>query len=122
MAGATVVLDLNDRGRVALGERIGPSAARVEGDVTSATDTSYSLRVKSVVYMNGQSNIWSGEALTVSSSLISQATQRTFSRSRTTLLSAGLVAALALLIKSTNLVGNGSASSGGNPPPPGGGT
>lgn len=118
VAGTTVVLDLNDRGRVALGDQIGPSATVVEGQVTSASDSAYSLRVSSVSYLNGQSNRWSGEPLTVPVSLVSQATQRTFSRSRTALLSAGAVAALAILIKSTNLVGGGSNSSRGNPPPP----
>ena len=119
-SGATVVLDLNDRGRVALGGLIGPSAKTVEGQVASATDSSYSLHVSSVSYLNGQSNRWSGEPLTVPTSLVSQAKQRTFSQGRTMLLGAAAVAALALLIKSTNLIGNSSGGSGGNPPPPGG--
>lgn len=119
-AGTTVVLDLNDRGRVALGEQIGPSATTVEGQVAAANDTSYSLRVSSVSYLNGQSNRWSGEPLTVPTSLVSQAKLRTFSRSRTALLGAAAVAALAILIKSTNLIGNSSGGDKGTPPPPGG--
>jgi hypothetical protein len=119
-SGSTVVLDLNDQGRVALGELIGPSAATVEGQVASANESSYSLRVSSVSYLNGQSNRWSGEALTVPANLVSQAKQRTFSRSRTALLGAAAVAALALLIKSTNLIGGGSGGDKGDPPPPGG--
>ena len=118
--GTTVVLDLNDRGRVALGDQIGPSAATVEGLVASANDTSYSLRVSAVSYLNGQSNRWSGEPLTVPANLVSQAKLRTFSRSRTTLLGVAAAAALALLIKSTNLIGNSSGGDKGNPPPPGG--
>lgn len=117
-AGTTVVLDLNDRGRVVLGDAIGPSARTVEGQVASASDSSYSLRVNSVSYLNGQSNRWSGEPLTVPVSLVSQASQRAFSRSRTALLGAGAVAALAILLKSTNLVGGGSSTDRNGPPTP----
>ena len=117
-AGSTVVLDLNDRGRVSLGDQIGPSARTIEGEVASASDSSYSLRVRSVSYLNGQSNRWSGEPLTVPVSLVSQATQRSFSRSRTALLSAAAAVALAVILKSTNLVGGGSSNGGDNPPPP----
>jgi hypothetical protein len=120
VAGATVVLDLNDRGRVVLGDQIGPSATKVEGEVASASDSLYSLRVNSVSYLNGQSNRWSGEPLSVPVNLISQTTQRSFSRGRTTLLGVATAAALAVLITSTNLIGNASGGEKGNPPPPGG--
>ena len=119
-AGTALVLDLNDRGRVVLGDQIGPSATKIEGDVASASDSAYSLRVSSVSYLNGQSNRWSGEPLTVTANLVSQVKQRTFSRSRTALLGVAAAAALAVLLKSTNLIG--SASDGGEvgkPPPPG---
>lgn len=119
-AGTTVVLDLNDRGRVILGDQIGPSATKVEGEIASASDSLYSLRVNSVSYLNGQSNRWSGEPLTVSANLVSQTTQRSFSRTRTTLLGVAAAAALAVLITGTNLIGNASGGEKGNPPPPGG--
>ena len=118
--GTTVVLDLNDRGRVALGEQIGPSATSVEGKVAAASDSAYSLRVSSVSYLNGQSNRWSGEPLTVPANLVSRATQRSFSRGRTTLLGVAAAATLAVLITSTNLIGSASGGAKGNPPPPGG--
>ena len=116
--GSTVVLDLNDRGRVVLGDQIGPSATRVEGQVAAASDSSYSLRVSAVSYLNGQSNRWSGEPLTIPANLVSSATQRNFSRSRTSLLGAAAVAALVVLITSTNLLGSASGGDKGNPPPP----
>lgn len=122
MAGTTVVLDLNDRGRVALGDQIGPSARSIEGQVTSASDSTYSLRVSAVAYLNGQSNRWAGEPMSVPVNLVSQATQRTFSRTRSTLLGAAAAAALAILIMSTNLIGGASGGVGGDPPPKGGGS
>lgn len=118
--GSTVVLDLNDRGRVALGDQIGPSAATVQGEVASASDSSYELRVRSVTYLNGQSNRWSGEPLTIPASLVSQSTQRSFSRTRTAILGAAAVAALAVLLRSTNLIGSASGGDRDGPPPTGG--
>jgi hypothetical protein len=103
--GATVVLDLTDRGRVDLGERIGPSASSIEGVVQLRNDSSYVLRVSSVSFLNGQSNKWSGEPLTVPASLVSRARLREFSRSRTTAVGVGVAAALAALFITTDFLG-----------------
>jgi hypothetical protein len=103
--GTTVVLDLTDRARVELGDRIGPSASRIEGIVQERNDTAYVLRVSSVAYLNGQSNKWAGESLTVPTTAIAQARLREFSRSRTTLIGAGIAAALAAVFFSTDFFG-----------------
>lgn len=103
--GSTVVLDLTDRARVELGDRIGPSASRIEGIVQERNDTAYVLRVSSVAYLNGQSNKWSGEALTVPATAIARASLREFSRSRTTLIGAAIAAALAAVFFSTDFFG-----------------
>jgi hypothetical protein len=104
--GATVLLDLNDRARVDLGERIGPSAARIDGVVQSQNDTMYVLRVSSVTYLNGQSNKWSGEPLTVPASLVSRARLREFSRSRTTAVGLGIAAVLAAVFLKADFFGS----------------
>jgi hypothetical protein len=104
--GATVLLDLNDRARLDLGERIGPSAARIDGVVQSRNDTMYVLRVSSVTYLNGQSNKWSGEPLTVPASLVSRARLREFSRSRTTAVGLGIAAVLAAVFLKADFFGS----------------
>ena len=103
--GATVVLDLTDRARVDFGDRIGPSASRIEGIVQERNDTAYVLLVSSVAYLNGQINKWSGEPLTVPSSAVARARLREFSRSRTTAIGAGIAAALAAVFISTDFFG-----------------
>lgn len=103
--GTTVVLDLTDRARLELGERIGPSAARIEGIIEARNDTSYILRVSSVRYLNGQSNTWSGEALTVPAGLVASASIREFSRSRTMVVGIGIAAALAAVFAATDFLG-----------------
>jgi hypothetical protein len=118
--GTTVLLDLNDAGRVALGDRIGASVARVEGVVASPADTVYRLRMSSVTYLNGQSNRWSGESLAVPVSLVSRAHYREFSRSRTTMVGVGIAAAIVALFASTDFLGNGGTEKVPVPPPTGG--
>jgi hypothetical protein len=113
--GAELRLDLNDRGRAALGALIGPSAVNVEGVLQSSPDTAYMLGVTSVTYSRGQTNKWSGEPLTVSKDFVVNTTQRTFSRRRTWLTAAGMAAGVAALIATRDLFGRGSE------PPDGGG-
>ena len=115
---AVLILDLNDRGRVALGDSIGPSASRVAGELQAVRDSSYVVRVASVQYLNGQSNRWSGEQLTVPMALVRDVRERRFSRARTYGLAAGLVAAVVAVVVGTDLIGGGGEPVGGNPPPP----
>ena len=116
--GSTLVLDLNDRGRVALGDSIGPSAARIEGVLATRSESSYVLRVSSVQYLNGQSNRWAGEPLTVPADLVGRAQERRYSRARTYGLAAGVVATIVAVVVSVDLFGsNGPGRVG--PPPPG---
>ena len=104
--GASLVLDLNDRGRVALGDSIGPSAATVTGVVQAASDSQYVLRVSSVHYLNGQSNQWSGEPLALRADLVGRARQKNYSRSRTWALGLGAAALLVGFLLSEDLLGN----------------
>lgn len=121
--GTTVVLDLNDQARVQLGDRIGPSAASIEGIAQPASDSGYVLNISSVKYLNGQSNRWAGERFTVAPSLVSRLSRREFSRSRTAALSAGVVAAIVTLVLKTDFLSKtGGGQPGGTPPPPSGGT
>ena len=111
--GVELRLDLNDRGRVALGKQIGPSAVNVEGVLQTRPDTAYVLDVTSVTYMRGQTNKWSGEPVTVSKDFVANTTQRTLSKSRTWLTTAAIVGVAAVLIASRGLNGSGGEPSGG---------
>jgi hypothetical protein len=106
--GQVLVMDLNDRGRVALGPSIGPSATKVEGVLDSRTDSAYVIKVSSVVYMNGANNRWTNEPITIQSDLVRELRERKFSRSRTALVAGGTIGALVLFIASKSLLGLGS--------------
>lgn len=117
--GSTILLDLGDAGRRVLGERIGSSAATVEGRVTGVSGEEYLLRVLSVTYLNGQSNPWSGESLAVPLDVVTQARTRQLSRSRTILASAGLAAGLVVLAARASFLGTGGGGTGPSSPPAG---
>lgn len=114
---AYVALDITDRGRVGLGDLIGPAATRVEGVVQSETDSVYALNVASVGYLNGQSNRWSGEPLTVRKDFIGSVRERKFSRGRTALATGSAVGGVLLFALTRGLLGFGGGSGGGGGDP-----
>jgi hypothetical protein len=116
--GSTVALGLNDRGRAEMGEAIGASAAEVEGVLGSETDSVYVINVSSVKYLNGQSNTWSGESLTIGKSFVSSLREREFSRGRTVIAAGGGVGAVLLFALTRSLVGSSPPPFEGPPPPP----
>jgi hypothetical protein len=116
--GATLVLSLNDRGRSEMGEALGSSVAEVEGVLGSENDSVYVLNVSSVKYLNGQSNTWSGESLTVAKTYVSSLREREFSRGRTVVVAGGGVGAVLLFALSRSLLGSPPNVFEGPPPPP----
>ena len=116
--GTTVLLDLNDRGRIALGDSIGPAAARISGLVEGGGDSTYVLRVTSVRYLSGQVNQWSGEPLVVHSDLVGRARTRQYSRKRTWALGIGAAAAVVAFALGQDLLGRGDLGKTTEPPPP----
>jgi hypothetical protein len=119
-AGSHLLLELNDRGRVGLGDSIGPAAQTIEGTTIFGSDSAFKLGVTRVGYMNGQSNKWTGEPLLVARDFVTKATQQSFSKSRTWLTATGLTAAAVAFISSRGLLGLGSGtkSGGGGPKQP----
>ena len=118
--GTRVLLELNDRGRVGLGNSIGPNGGIVEGMVQSNTDSVYSLRVDRVEYLNGQSNRWNGEPLVMPKEFVGNARERMFSASRTWLAAGAVTLAAVAFISTRQLLGFGSEPKGpGSPPPKG---
>ncbi len=118
--GTRVLLELNDQGRVGLGDSIGPSSQVVEGTVVSLSDSAYGVKVVRVGYLNGQSNQWNGEPLMVSKAFVGTARERRFSPSRTWLTAGGVAAAAVAFIASRGLLGFGSELGKGSNPPPSG--
>lgn len=100
-------MELNDQGRVALGPSIGSAAKQIEGTLNTRTDSAYTVRVASVVYMNGSNNKWTSEPLTIRSDLVRGMREKKFSRGRTGLLAGGIVGGIAAFILTRDILGLG---------------
>lgn len=88
---------LNERGTLELAPRIGPNAASLDGHLRNTTDTTIVIALTQIVTRGGDSQQWSGEALTVPLSWISGYRQRTSSAKKTSFLVGAIVAAVAAI-------------------------
>lgn len=118
--GAVLAFDLNDRGRVGLGESLGPAVLTIQGTLGSQTDSAYAIGVSQVGYLNGQSNKWNGEPLTIPKAFVRDVSERRYSRSRTFLVAAATAAGFVAFAASRHLLGLGSPDREPTTPPPGG--
>ncbi len=113
--------EITDIGRVALGERVGQEVKRVDGKVLQRSDTSFQVLVSQVTYLNGVSDHWQGQAVSLRPRDVKSVTQRTFSRNRTATLIGAIIVGLAVTVLSLNFLGITSgdpgSGKGGNPPP-----
>ena len=119
--GTQVVAVVNDRGRVAMSDSLGPSVDRVEGTtVDRRGDSSVVLSLSRVRYINGDETRWNGERLRFDVASLRGFQERRFSRARTTGLVALTAGALVAFIVTRQLVsgGNGANSDGGSTAPP----
>lgn len=116
-----VTADITDVGRVALGERVGAEVMRIEGKVVQRSDTAFRLMVSEVVYLNGLSNHWQGQEVSLRTQDVKSVSQRTFSTSRTAIMVGAVVAGALFAIFGLSFLGltSGDASRDkpGEPPP-----
>jgi hypothetical protein len=102
-----VVLEITDRGRVDLDGALGASPYRVTGRLTSATDSTYTLAVREVESVRGETATWQGEAVTVRRSGVGLVQERHFSRARTALVVLATVGAIVAFVVTRSLVTGG---------------
>jgi hypothetical protein len=105
--GATVSLDINDVGRVALGGSMGPSIQQVEGRLLDNGAEDYLLGVTEVRLVGGGVQVWRGEPVRIRREHVTSAYERRFSRSRSLALGATLVGGIVAFIAGRTLVGLG---------------
>jgi hypothetical protein len=118
--GTELALGLNDQGRVSLGQSVGPSAQTIEGRLSAKNDSAYVIAVRSVRYFNGGTNVWSGESLSVGTSLVQEARVRRFSPSKTALVVAAAAGGVLAFILSRSIFGSASPDKTPNGGPPDG--
>ncbi len=117
---AVVSATINDEGRVALAQPVGSGVDRISGQVVQNGDTAIRLMVSEVHFLNGLSNKWSGQEVTLRPQYVTSVSQRTYSRQRTvTAVVVGiLLAATVLTAGFTGFFnGNSGPDKTGEPPP-----
>lgn len=116
--GETVALEITDRGRVGLAERLGPGVTRIEGRVVGNEGDDYIVNVARIEQLNGQSSQWSGEAMRLNRDFVGRVQSRKLSRTRTLLAAGVATAAVVALIASRGLFGSFTGDKSEPPPPP----
>ena len=105
--GTVVALDVNDVGRMALGNSIGPEVGQIEGRLISQENGEYLLAVSTVRFLRGGEQIWSGERVRVNRDHVGNSYERRFSKGRTIALGATVVAGVAAIVATSDLIGLG---------------
>lgn len=105
--GARMAVDVNDQGRTALGERIGPEIRRLGGMFVGESDGELELRVTDVTDLSGTRTTWSGEPIKLRREYVKDMYERKFSRGRTAIAAGAAVAAVIAFIASRSLFGLG---------------
>lgn len=120
--GMHISLELNDRGRVAVGERLGPELQRVDGALQDVDDSSLVLRVAQVRDINGGITKWSDERVRLKQDYTKQIFERRLDKPKTGMFVAGVVALLGAFVLTRNLAGSADPSRSNKPPTDGGNT
>ena len=108
---------INDRGRVLLGERVGVSVDRIDGQVISVDSTNLVLDVYKVTDLRGNSSTWTGERVTIPREAILGFRERSFSTVRTVALVGIVVLAIVATVStSLDVFGDGKSDPGTDPP------
>jgi hypothetical protein len=120
-AGKRIAVVLNDRGRVQVGDRLGPSVDKVDGLLVEGDANSVTLEVYRTLDVRGAAATWTGERVRVPRDGITGYQERQFNRRRTILVTAAVVGAIAasLLLVNFDLFGGFSRDDAGNGGPSG---
>ncbi len=118
--GTRVSFELNDRGRAALEQTVGPEVATVEGILTTAEDSQLILSVLAVQGIRGGSSRWAGESVVFRPDYVRSMRERRISGGRTLALAAVLASSSLAFVATRTLLGGGNDGGPGGiitPPP-----
>ncbi len=110
---------MNDKGRLAVADKLGGSVDRVEGVVTAQNSDSYTISVTDVYQLNGNSAKWEHESVTISKDGVEGYKIHRFNQARTVVLAAAVTAALVLFVVTAGIKATGSSATSGPTGPSG---
>ena len=98
--GQIVELQVTDRGRVGLGDRLGPGVQLITGRLVSEQPNDFVIAITSIKNIDGETTRWSGDTTRVDRGFIATVKGRQFSATRTALIAVAAGAAVYLMVSS----------------------
>lgn len=118
-AGEHIAVEITDRGRAELSDRLGSGVVRLEGTLTRTDSVDLVMNVWRVAQISGPTARWSGESVRFKREYASSVQTRVLNRGKTYLVAGAAVAGLVVFTKSFGLFGYASGDGDeGEPPPP----
>lgn len=117
-AGEHVAVEITDRGRAELSDRLGTGVLRVEGTLTRTDSADLVMNVWRVAQIGGATARWSGESVRLPREYASRVQTRTLNRGRTFLVAGAAVAGMVLFTREFGLLGSWAGGEDDNEPPP----
>lgn len=118
-AGEHVAVEITDRGRAELSDRLGSGVFRLEGTLTRTDSVDLVMNVWRVRQIQGPTAQWSGESVRLRREYASSVQTRTLNRTRTFLVAGAAVAGLVVFTREFGLFGFATGGDDpGEPPPP----
>ena len=119
-AGEHVAVEITDRGRAELSDRLGSGVLRLEGTLTQSDSVDLVLNVWRVAHFSGPTERWSGESVRIRREYASRVQTRTLNRTKTYLAAGAAVAGLVVFTRTFGLFGFATETGGGSeePTPP----
>jgi len=100
-----MALVLNDQGRVAVADSVGPGIRRVDGTLVRSTNDRWVVAVSELLDIDGRLTKWSGETVGFQRAYVAVPQERRFSKKRTILMVSTVAAGLATIIATRHLFG-----------------
>ena len=118
-AGEHIAVEITDRGRAELSDRLGSGVLRVEGTLTGTDSVDLVMAVWRVEPIGGPTAHWNGESVRFRRDYASSFQARTLNRGKTYMVAGAAIAGVVVLTKSLGLLGfaTDGEDSGGQPPP-----
>lgn len=117
-AGEHVAVEITDRGRAELSDRLGSGVLRLEGTLTGSDSADLVLNVWRVAQISGPTSRWSGESVRLKREYASSVRTRTLNRGKTYLMAGAVVGGVVLFTTQFDLFGFASEQRPGEEPPP----
>jgi hypothetical protein len=100
--GTRMAVVINDRGRVAIGDRVGSAVELVEGLLVATDSSAVTIEVYRTTDMRGRDASWTGESVRIPKDAISGYRERVLSKRKTAVLVGGLIGAIVVSAWATN--------------------